>query len=253
MTQLGLRLRILLFFALIGLGGTGAVLGAIWAGHARAVATTLTDGFVMAAILSALALLALSAGVWLLFDENIAKPIEKLAAEMRVRAHAGTDTELDTHSARYLGDLAHAAAAISGKITGGAMETAQQVALATERLALDSARLTALLTEIPVAMILVNPRGQIVLYDGQAAEVLSQLHVPRLNAPLSEYFEAAGPCPRRARDAPHRPRGPLCRAWRRWRAKLRCAAAAHAGRRLHDGDRGGRNSHVAGGRTPAGL
>ncbi|MBU2963327.1 3'-5' exonuclease [Citreicella sp. C3M06] len=192
MTQLGLRLRILLFFVLIGLGGTGAVLGALWIGHARAVATTLTDGFVMAAILSALALLALSAGVWLLFDENLAKPIEKLASEMRVRAHAGTDAELDTHSARYLGDLADAAAAISGKISGGAMETAQQVALATERLALDSARLTSLLTEIPVAMILVNPRGQIVLYDGQAAEVLSQLHVPRLNAPLSEYFEATG-------------------------------------------------------------
>ncbi|MGR3376889.1 exonuclease domain-containing protein [Salipiger abyssi] len=192
MSKLGLRLRIFLFFGLLALGGSAAVLLALWAGHARVAETSVADGFVFAAIVAVLALLALSVGVWLLFDENVAKPIEKLAAEMRMRAHAGVSREVDTHAARYLGDLAHAARAVSERLTEGTLDSAQRVALETERLSTEKARLTALLTEIPVAMILVSPRGQIVLYDGQAAEVLAQLHVPRLNAPLSDYFEASG-------------------------------------------------------------
>ncbi len=192
MTRLGLRLRIFLFFVLLAVGGTAAVLVALWLGHGRAAQTSPADGFMLAAILSALALMGLSTGIWLLFDENVAKPIERLAADMRVRAHAGIDSGVDTHSARYLGDLAPAAEAVSGKLRGGAMETAQKVAMETERLAMERARLTALLTEIPVAMILATPAGRIVLYDGQAAEILSQSHVPRLNAPLSDYFAAAG-------------------------------------------------------------
>ncbi|EEX14503.1 DNA polymerase III, epsilon subunit [Citreicella sp. SE45] len=192
MTRLGLRLRIFLLFVVIGLGGTAAVAVALWLGHARALETTVTNGFVFAAILSALALLALTVVIWLVFDENVAKPIEKLAAELRMRAHAGVTRDVDTHGARFLGDLAHAAQAVSTRATDGAMETAQMVARETERLATETARLTALLTEIPVAMILVSRRGQIVLYDGQAAEVLSQLHVPRLNAPLTDFFEAEG-------------------------------------------------------------
>ncbi|KAA8605863.1 3'-5' exonuclease [Salipiger aestuarii] len=192
MTSLGLRLRIFLFFVLLAVGGTGGVLLSLWFGHARAVQTSVADGFLLAAILSALALLGLTAGIWLLFDENVAKPIDKLAAEMRVRAHAGIYSQVDTHSARYLGDLAYAAEAVSGKLRGGAMETAQKVALETERLAMERARLTALLTEIPVAMILASPTGHIVLYDGQAAEILSQSHVPRLNAALTDYFRSDG-------------------------------------------------------------
>ena len=188
---LGLRLRVFLFFGLLLAGGCVGVGVALWLGHARAMETTVTNGFVFAAILSAMVLLALCAGIWLLFDENVAKPIEKLASEMRLRAHAGVNRDLDTHSGRYLGDLAHAAQAVSEVLSDTTMQTAQRVAAETERLASDRARLTALLTEIPVAMLLVSPRGQIVLYDGQAAEVLAQLHAPRLNAPITDFFEAA--------------------------------------------------------------
>ena len=59
----------------------------------------------------------------------------------------------------------------------------------TERLRVERAQLTALLTEIPLAMILLNPAGEIVLYDGQAADVLSRVAPPRLKAPLSDYFD----------------------------------------------------------------
>ena len=51
-------------------------------------------------------------------------------------------------------------------------------------------RLTALLTEIPVAMILVNPQHQIVLYDGQAAEALASVDAWAAEARLANLRPA---------------------------------------------------------------
>ena len=48
----------------------------------------------------------------------------------------------------------------------------------------------ALLSEIPVAVILVNPAWEIVLYDGQAATLLERFAPLRLRAPLADYFSA---------------------------------------------------------------
>lgn len=188
-TSLSLRLRIFLFFCLIGVGGAALVLLAIYVGYQRSLGGDILSAFVFTGMLSGFGLLALTAGIWLLFDENVAKPIERLAATMRTRAHAGVEQQVDTHSARYLGDLAPAAEAVSTVLSQTALETASAVAAETAHLADEKARLTALLTEIPVAMILVSPNHQIVLYDGQAAEVLSQIHTPRLNASIFDYFK----------------------------------------------------------------
>ncbi|HBM59918.1 MAG TPA: DNA polymerase III subunit epsilon, partial [Citreicella sp.] len=103
MTRLSLRLRVFLFFAALALGGSALIGAALWLGLARAQATTPENGFAFAGIVAVLGLLALCAGIWLLFDENVARPIERIAAEMRARAHAGVDRRVDTHAARYLG------------------------------------------------------------------------------------------------------------------------------------------------------
>lgn len=190
LAKLGLRLRIFLFFCLLALGGLASVVVAIWVGYGRAIETTVADGFTFAAILAAFLIFGLTAAVWLLFDENVAKPIERLAGQMRSRAHAGVAVELDTKAARYLGDLAPAASAVARQLDESALNTAQTVTTQTARLTAEKARLTALLTEIPVATILVSPGGQIVLYDGQAAEILAQFKVPRLNAQITEYLDA---------------------------------------------------------------
>jgi DNA polymerase-3 subunit epsilon len=189
LSKLSLRIRIFLFFCLLGLGGLVSVAVALWFGYGRAVDTTVANGFTFAAILAAFLILGLTVGIWMLFDENVAKPIERLASEMRTRAHAGVEGDLDTNAARYLGDLAPAASAVARQLNDSALGTAQAVANETERLTAEKQRLTALLTEIPVATILVNPNGLIVLYDGQASEILAQLGVPRLNASITEYFE----------------------------------------------------------------
>lgn len=184
-----LRLRVFLFFCLLGLGGVAITGLALYAAWARGAQPGLGGALLFAGLLSGFGLLALTAGIWLLFDENVARPIERLAAQMRARSHGGVTGELSAPDARYLGDLAPAAAGLAGQLGAQAMGTAQAVAGETARLAAEKQRLTALLTEIPVAMILAGPSHQIVLYDGQAAGMLAQIAPPRLNAPLFDYFD----------------------------------------------------------------
>ncbi|MFA3917741.1 3'-5' exonuclease [Ruegeria hyattellae] len=185
---LSLRLRVFLFFCLLAVGGLGLTGVALYLGSARAPVSGVPQAFVFSGLLIGFGLLALIAGVWLLFDENVAKPIERLAASLRAREAAVLDLEIDTDAARYLGDLAPAAAGLAGRVSEQTLATAQAVASETARLKAEKDRLTALLTDIPVAMVLVSPTHQIVLYDGQAAEVLAQIAPPRLNAPLFDYL-----------------------------------------------------------------
>ncbi len=189
--DLSLRLRIFLFFCLLGPGGAALTLGALFVGHARALDGDVTNGFVLAAVLSCFGLVALTVGVWLLFDENVAKPIERLSAELRTRAHADITTGVDRSAARYLGDLAPAASALTLKLSDSTLQSAARISAETARLETEKAHLTALLTDIPVATVLVNGANRIVLYDGQAAEILAQQAMPRLNAPLTDYFDGA--------------------------------------------------------------
>ena len=188
-TQLSLRLRIFLFFSLLAVGGLAVTAAALTIGYHRADAPEMLDAFVFSGLLTGFALLAMVAGVWLLFDENVAKPIERLASEMRARAHAGVQGDLDLCAARYLGDLAPAAQAVAGQLSQSALGTAERVAAETARLAAEKDRLTALLTEIPMAMAILNPDHRIVLYDGQAAAVLAQIAHPRLQASLFDYLD----------------------------------------------------------------
>ncbi|MEM8917005.1 MAG: 3'-5' exonuclease, partial [Pseudomonadota bacterium] len=189
--RLGLRLRIFLFFCVLALGGAALAGGALFFGWLRADPPISVMPFVTAFLLFAFLNTGLAVGIWLLFDENVAKPIDKISAELRLRAHSGVDTNLDTEAAQYLGDLAPAVRAVSETLSSSVVDTAAHVARETEKLQAEAARLTALLTEIPVATLLVNAADEIVLYDGQAAEILSRTSAPRLKAPLTDYFDGA--------------------------------------------------------------
>ncbi|MBO9412779.1 MULTISPECIES: 3'-5' exonuclease [unclassified Ruegeria] len=189
LTRLSLRLRIFLFFCLLAVGGLAVSSLALWISYRRVADPALVNAFIFAEILMAFGFVALIAAVWLLFDDNVAKPIERLSAELRARAHAGVNREMDVQAARYLGDLAPAAAGLADQLSEKTMSVAEAVAAETAHLAAEKQKLTALLTDIPVAMLLASPTHKIVLYDGQAAEVLAQISHPRLNASMSEYFQ----------------------------------------------------------------
>lgn len=188
LSALSLRIRIFLFFALLGVGGAVLAELAILVGYLRFDPANPGAGFIFSGLVAGFTILGLTAAIWLLFDENVAKPIERLAAGMRTHAHAGVNIEMNTHEARYLGDLAPAAKAVSKQLGDTALNTAMVVAEETSRLQGEKDRLTALLTEIPVAMVLINPKHEIVLYDAQAAEALGQVSPPRLNASIFDYL-----------------------------------------------------------------
>ncbi len=187
--DLGLRTRVLLFFALIALAGLACLGIALFLGYSHLADGSPQSAFAYTGLIAAFGIVGVTAGVWLLFDENVAKPIERIAADMRSRAHAGVDTTIDTNKARYLGDLAPAARAVTGQLSHSSTAAARAVADATAQLSADKEYLTALLTDIPLAIVLVNKAHQIVLYDGQSSGLLSQIHVPRLNASIFDYFD----------------------------------------------------------------
>lgn len=189
--RLSLRFRIFLFFGLLVLGAVALAGGALFYGYGRAEPGTDPSSYLTAFLVFAFLNSGLGVGVWLLFDENVAKPIERLSADLRMRAHAGVDAPVDTSAVRYLGDLGGAVEAVSGQAQASLEDVAAGIAAETERLNSDHARLTALLTEMPIATILINPAREIVLYDGQAAEILAPIAPPRLKAALDEYFDAA--------------------------------------------------------------
>lgn len=189
MTSLSLRLRVFLFFCLIGLGGIVVILGALALGYRQLGLPEAFSAFTSVGITASFGVLALATFVWRFFDENVSKPIEALAAQIRVRAESGIDTKVDATAARYLGDLAPAARAISARLGEASQATAETVAQRTERLERQRAQLLRILSDIPVAVIVATPDDQIVLYDGQAADLMEHEAPARLNASVCDYLD----------------------------------------------------------------
>lgn len=186
--RLSLRVRVFLFFALLALGGVAAILAGAWLGYRHFGTPEALSAFVTAAAVASFAVLGLTAWIWFLFDENVAKAIEALSARLRARAHADAGGGLDTAQARYLGDLAPAAAAVSESLVETRNALAQAVQRETTRLATEKARLEALLADVPEGVLLCSPGHQIVFYNGQAAELIGGSHGPGLDRPVFDYL-----------------------------------------------------------------
>ena len=180
LTPLGLRLRIFLFFCLLALAGLGLAAAGLYVGWSRADADLPVGPFIIVF------------GVWLLFDEHVSKPINKLSTDLRLQAHSGVSADRSIQqTGRYLGDLAPAASELTRAYGSSVTDNAASVARETQQLTLERAQLTSLLSEIPVATILINPAFEIVLYDSQAADILSGISPARLKAPLADYFDTS--------------------------------------------------------------
>ncbi|MEM8824303.1 MAG: 3'-5' exonuclease, partial [Pseudomonadota bacterium] len=173
MKDLPVRLRVFLFFCLVAAGGIAAITVGAWLGFRQLGQPEAMSAFMTAAIVSGLGILGAAAGIWLLFDEHVSKPIEALAATLRVRAHGKIDKKIDAALAPYLGDLAPAAAAIHRKLSEMSSENSETIAQQTERLRRHRAQLLQILSDIPMAILVMTRDHQIVLYDGQAADLMA--------------------------------------------------------------------------------
>ncbi|WP_136645558.1 exonuclease domain-containing protein [Tabrizicola sp. YIM 78059] len=195
LTRLSLRLRIFLIFA--GLAGAIVVattLG-LWLGYSRLGEPGALQGFVQAGVLAGFAALGLVAWVWYLFDLHVAKPIETLAGALRARAHSDVTAEMDAAIARYLGDLAPAAQAAAQSLAETRSALAEAVARETLRLGSEKARLEALLSDVPVGVILCSADHALVFYNGPAADIIGTGRAGGLEAGLDrklfDYIHAA--------------------------------------------------------------
>lgn len=190
-THLSLRLRIFLFFALMAFGGAALTIGGLIIGYVRLGEDHALSAFIIAGIVATFAIVGLTGWIWVLFDEHVARPVERLAADMRARAHADVDDGIDHDLARYLGDLAPAADAVASHL----VETRNAMALATgretARLASEKTRLEALLTEMPDGVLFCTPTHQIALYNSHGMDILGENEALGLNRPLSGLLRMA--------------------------------------------------------------
>ncbi|EKE45416.1 DNA polymerase III epsilon subunit family exonuclease [Oceaniovalibus guishaninsula JLT2003] len=183
----GLRLRIFAFFLLVAAASIAAVgLGAwlAWRRMPEALPALLSAG-----AMSAFGIALVTMLVWLLFDEHVAKGVTRLAAGLRARAHGGVVADLDSGPVRHLGDLGPAAAAICAQLAQAEARAATRLADQTRRMAADNAHLAAILSEIPVAIMVVDERDRIRLYDRQCVHVLGHVSALCLGRSVHDWFD----------------------------------------------------------------
>lgn len=172
-TRLGLRLRVLLFFAALAVGAVGAVGLGLWFAASRFPALGQeVDALVQIGVIAGFLSVGLIVWVWYLFDRNVARPIDLLAGALRARAHSDVSRPLETEVARYLGDLAPAASAAADSLAETRSALAEAIGRETARLTQEKARLERLLSDVPVGVIICAADHQLVFYNSQAAEFL---------------------------------------------------------------------------------
>jgi DNA polymerase-3 subunit epsilon len=195
LTRLSLRLRVFLIFAGLAAAVIIATGLGLWLGYSRLGSPDTAQGFVQAGVLAGFAALGLVAGVWYLFDLNVAKPIETLSGALRARAHSDVTADMDAAIARYLGDLAPAAQAAAHSLAQTRSALAEAVARETLRLGTEKARLEALLSDVPVGVILCSTEHALVFYNGPAADIIGTGRAGGLEAGLGrklfDYLHAA--------------------------------------------------------------
>jgi DNA polymerase III subunit epsilon len=188
--RLGLRLRILLFFAALAAGVVLAIAFGLWAALSRTDATGLAPVALQAGLIAGFLSLGLVTAIWYLFDANVARAIDRLASAIRARAHAEIDRDLarEAEAARYLGDLAPAAEAVTRQLAQTRNALAEAIARETTRLANEKSRLETLLADVPVAVLLCTAEHQLVFYNGPAVDILGGGHAPGLDRNLLDYL-----------------------------------------------------------------
>ncbi len=171
--RLSLRLRIFLFFAFLALMSVIAIGVAAYVGFQRTDAPQAQSAFVFSAALASFLVLGLTTWVWFLFDEHVARAIQRLAGGLMARAHADVIDDIETDHGRYLGELAPAAKAVTSNLAQTRTALAKSVERETEQLVKERARLASLLADVPEGVLLCSGKHKLVFYNGPAVGLLA--------------------------------------------------------------------------------
>lgn len=194
--RLGLRLRIMLFFALLAVGAITAMIFGAWTAITQSDdvhvwdVPGLVESKVQGWLLAGFLILMLVGAIWHVFDVQVVRAIEQLATTIRTRAHVDVPEDFPgaQSSARFLGELGPAADELSRLLAANRSALAVSVARETSRLSSEKALLETLLADVPVAVLLCTGDFQLVFYNGQAVTVLGAAGAPGLDRSLLDYL-----------------------------------------------------------------
>lgn len=180
-----LRLRLFLGCAMLALACLGAIAGGLWLGQARALPRPDPAPFLLAGAVAGLAVLGLLTWGWVWLDAHLARPLQALAARLRLLAHAEAPCQPAPLAAPHLGDLAPAAEALAACLTETRGDLNRAIARETGRLAGEKARLAALLADVDAGILLCSADHAVVFYNSAARSLLQGGNAPRLDQPVT--------------------------------------------------------------------
>ncbi len=194
--RVGLRLRIMLFFALLAVGTIAAMIFGAWTAVTQSEylylweVPGLFDSKVQGWLFAGFLILVLVGGIWHVFDTQFVRAIERLATTIRTRAHVDVQGDFpdDPLSTRFLGDLGPAVAELSRSLATTRSTLADSVARETSRLSSEKALLETLIADVSEAVVLCRGDFQLVFYNGPAVTVLGAAGVPGLDRSLLDYL-----------------------------------------------------------------
>lgn len=189
-TRWSLRFRIFLFFALIVAAGTAGIASGMWLGYSRLETADPISAFVLGGAVAAFALTGIVLWIWLLFDENVAKPLLRLSSDLRARVHTELDTTIEADAAQYLGDIGPAATAVAETLIEKRSALAEAVARETQAIAEQNERLAHVLRDVPDGILLCTSQHRIALYNAQASDILGGSAMLGLDRPLFDLLAA---------------------------------------------------------------
>jgi DNA polymerase-3 subunit epsilon len=118
------------------------------------------------------ALLGLVAWVGVKFDENVARPVERIARDLRASAFGGGATVDAAASGRHLGLLGEAARAMAGALAEARAETDASVELATRVAERRRRQLETVLRDLEQGVLICAKNHRVTLYNRQALDLL---------------------------------------------------------------------------------
>ncbi len=173
--RLSFRLRVFLFFALLGVA-TPVVLGAaLWL--ANGVLADADSGETWKILLvygggAAFLLMALTVAVGTLFDVNVAAPVQGLVRDLETALHANPNHAIDVAPGRYLGLLPEVTRDMALRMADTHHETLDRISAATAAAEEQRERLAAILRDLHEGVVVCNLNHWILLYNQRSLELL---------------------------------------------------------------------------------
>ncbi len=172
-----LRLRVGLFFIALGVAVPVVVMGvlfAAWTLWGDSLAQGDAGPLLLAGAAASFVLVALVAGVWLLFDVNVAESLQRLANDAETALYANPDHWIDPRPGRHLGRLPEVLRAAVKALAEARRDTAQKIAEATGAVEQTRARLATLLNELEEGVVMCTLDHRILLYNRAALRLMQR-------------------------------------------------------------------------------